>query len=456
MEPNPARMDSETGRHYRSVAAALTVIGLLLAVLGGFSSSAGAVEFESGPIPKVTSSQTCDPAKGGLLVSVIMTNDGSGTADFDYQVAISKDGEYTGGLVYKLKGIENKYEYDKSHVVPEGQSATFTAKSTAGSGVDFTLEVPVVDCQAHPMGSIAVICPSTPAEGPVLAYTYQNASQFPVDFTFEGADQPDAVKTGIKNMAAPATETRAVYEDHVAHGSIYADGVLLDTLDTTIDCAPPNHIVVSKTVVGGTGNPAFPFEVVCRPNFDTPTTVIDTFSLHNGESKSVDLPYGYSYCYAREIDPGAAWTVTALFNGSPVSDPLGENFFPNDENYTLAVTNAAVIVPIPVIPTVPDSTIPESTIPDTTIPSTTVPVTTVPDTTIPDTTIPDTTIPLTAITPVPVAAEPAPQVSPAAVVPTTLARTGSNTETPLVTGLVSFVVGIALVGASRLYRRRTA
>ncbi|MEO6629360.1 MAG: hypothetical protein ABIP03_12425 [Aquihabitans sp.] len=440
-------MKSETGRHYRSAAAALTVIGLLLAVLGVFSSSAGAVEFESGPKPTVTSSQECDPTAGGLAVTIVMANEGDGNADFDYLVRFRKDGVDVGGVSMHLTAVTSVYS--KWYPVPEGQSATFRVKSTAGSGVDFTLEVPVVDCQAHPMGSIAVICPSTPAEGPVLAYTYQNDSQFPVDFTFAGADQPDAVKTGVKNMAAPATETRAVYEDHAAHGSIYADGVLLDTLDTldtTIDCAPPNHIVVSKTVVGGTGNPAFPFEVVCRPDFDTPTTVIDTFSLHNGESKSVDLPYAYSYCYAREIDPGAAWTVTALFNGSPVSDPFGENFFPNDMNYTLAVTNTAVIVPIPVIPTVPDSTIPDST----------VPVTTIPDTTIPDTTIPSTTIPVTATTPVPVTAEPAPQVSPAAVVPTTLARTGSNTEIPLVTGLVSFVVGFALVGASRLYRRRTA
>ena len=43
-----------------------------------FSLSAGAVEFD--PIPKVTSNQQC--VEGGLLVSILMTNEGAGTATF--------------------------------------------------------------------------------------------------------------------------------------------------------------------------------------------------------------------------------------------------------------------------------------------------------------------------------------------------------------------------------------
>ena len=433
MNPHPVRMKIVPNGPYRIASASLAVLGLLLAAMGAFSPSAGAVE-QGGPMPMVTSSQACDAGQGGLEVDVVMTNAGSGLADFDYEVGLYKDGHYVNGLILHATGV--KVAYNKGQVVPEGDTAIFTVTSTSGSGASFSLEIPEVDCAANPVASITVICPSTPAEGPAFEYTYQNDSQIPVDFTFAGSNGPDVVKAGVKDMASPATETRAVWEDYEAHAEVYADGVLLASLELLIDCDPPNHIVVSKTVVGGTGHPAFDFEVICRPNFDSPTTVVDSFSLHNGESKSVDLPFAYGYCDAHEIDPGAAWTVTEMFNGYPMDGPFEEHYFPNDEDYTLDVTNTAVSVPIPVIPdTIPDSTIPEPTVPEPTIPETTVPVT--------------TSAPEVAVTP-------ASQPAPTAVSPATLARTGSNTGSQSVLGLVLLSAGLGLVGASRWYRRRTA
>ena len=215
--------------------------------------------------------------------------------------------------------------------IAEGDAATYTVTSTDGPGADFSLNVPVVDCRADPEASISLVCPSTPAEGPVLVYTYQNNSQVPVDFSFVDTFGPDIVKSAAKDMAVPATETRALYEDQAVHAEAYADGVLLDSFDTPVDCAPPNHIVVSKTVVGGTGNPAFAFEVVCHPaGSPESTTVVATFNLHDGESKSVDLPNpnDLPYCNARELDPGPAWTVTESFNGAPITTRVRRGHLP--------------------------------------------------------------------------------------------------------------------------------
>lgn len=431
--PKPVRPKTAPIRHYRSAAASLAVIGLLLAAIGALSPTAGASEFP--PIPKVTSSQTCIEGNYSSSVTIVMTNEGAGTAHFHLEWGTSYQGHVNGGGQQDFDVTDSA---ESTFKIAEDQVGTYTVTSSDGPGVNFFFETPEVDCRSNPVASIAVICPSTPAEGPVFEYTYQNDSQIPVDFTFAGSNGPDVVKAGVKDLASPATETRAVYEDYEAHAEVYADGVLLASLELLIDCAPPNHIVVSKTVVGGTGDPAFDFEVICRPDFDTPTTVIDSFSLHNGESKSVDLPFAYSYCDAHEIDPGAAWTVTEMFDGYPMDGPFEEHFFPNDTNYTLDVTNTAVSVPIPIIPdTIPDPTIPEPTVPEPTIPEPTGPVT------------------ATTSTPA-VTVAPASQPAATAVSPATLARTGSNTGRQSVVGLVLLSAGLGLVGASRRYRRRTA
>ena len=431
MKQNPVRTQIVPIRHVRIAASSLAVIGLLFAMLGTFSSTAGASEFP--PIPKVTSSQKCIDGDYSSLVTIVMANDGGGVAHFQL---LWSDADHGGVHAGGNQDFDVTDPKELTFELVEGHIVTYTVTSTDGAGANFFLETAEVDCRSNPVASIAVTCPSTPAEGPAFEYTYQNDSQIPVDFTFAGSNGPDVVKAGVKDMASPATEIRAVWEDYEAHAEVYADGVLLASLELLIDCDPPNHIVVSKTVVGGTGHPAFDFEVICRPNFDSPTTVVDSFSLHNGESKSVDLPFAYSYCDAHEIDPGPAWTVTEMFNGSPMDAPFEEHYFPNDMNYTLEVTNTAVSVPIPIIPdTIPDSTIPEPTVPEPTIPETTVPVT--------------TSAPEVAVTP-------ASQPAPTAVSPATLARTGSNTASQSVLGLVLLSAGLSLVGASRWYRRRTA
>jgi len=428
----------------------LAVIGLVVAALFAFSPTAGAVEFD--PIPKVTYSQECG-ADGALHLTFVMANEGAGTAHFNFTwyTTVGGSGTSSGNNDFEASDtpVENEFP------VWDGEAATFTVTSTDGPGVDFTLEVPEVDCLANPVASIAVICPSTPADGPVLEYTYQNDSQIPVDFTFVDTYGPDILQSGAKNMSKPATETRDLYEDHPGHAAVYADGVLLDSLDTAVDCAPPNHIVVSKTVIGGVGNPAFDFEVVCRPDFDSPVTVVDSFSLHNGESKSVDLPYIYSYCDAHEIDPGPDWTVTELFNDFPMDAPFGEHFFPNATDYTLDVTNTATLKPIPIIP---GDTIPDTTIPDSTIPESTIPVTTIPDSTVPDSVVPATepAPPTVQATPVAVSDSGTEAATPTPGNADTLPRTGSNTRTPLMVGSALLAAGLTLVGATRRSRRRTA
>ena len=223
------------------------------------------------------------------------------------------------------------------------------------------------------------------------------------------------------------------------HAEAYADGVLLDSFDTAVDCAPPNHIVVSKTVVGGTGNPAFPFEVVCHPaGSPESSTVVSTFNLHDGESKSVDLPNpnDLPYCNARELDPGPAWTVTESFNGVTHHDSsFDELSFPNDMNYTLDVTNTAVVEPTTTTSTTSTTT--------TTIP---VAVSSEDAAAIPvGTTAPR---PLTQSEPPAAIADPTPA--------TNLAQTGSDTSSTLLAGLGLLLAGLVVVGATRRSRRRAA
>jgi hypothetical protein len=365
-----------------------------------------------------------------MAVTIVMANDGPGIADFHLQWGITQNGNGVGGGQQDFEVADEPFE--ATYQVGEGRAGTFTVTSSDDPSADFSLSVPVVDCLADPVATIALICPSTPAEGPLIQYTYQNSSQVPVDFTFVDTFGPDIVKSDAKDMVDPSTATRAVYEDHSGHAEAYADGVLLDSLDTSVDCAPPNHIVVSKTVVGGTGNPSFNFEVVCRPDFESPTTVVDSFSLHGGESKSVDLPSSDSapYCNAREIDPGPAWTVTESFNGYPIDTAFDELFFPNDMDYTLDVTNTAVV----------ESTTTTST----TIPA---PVTTTPH-------------PAVTIAGVDAATDPPRQQSSPASAPDqsssgTLAQTGSDLTTSLLTGLGLLLGGLVVAGATRRSRRRT-
>jgi hypothetical protein len=487
VEPHGVSPKNVPIRPSRRVLGSLGVIALFVGALFAFSLSAGAVEFD--PIPKVTSSQQC--VDGGLLVSILMTNEGAGTATFLADWNDTLDGNIQDGGLYSFDVADNPGEL--SHTFPEGHEGTITITSTDGPGVDFSLKVPAVDCQSNPEATVAVICPSFPGEVPRLEYTYQNDSQVPVDFTFVDSYGPDIMKTGVKNMADPAIESKPVFEDVQLKAEAFADGVLLDGIDAVVDCSPPNQVTVSKIVVGGTGNPAFNFEVVCHPNdLIGPDTVVDTFSLHDGESKSVDLPVEYQVCNAHEIGPGAGWTVSETLNGSPIDSAFDAVPFPNGQDHTLVVTNTAKVEPTTTTSTV----IPSTTTPaPTTTPATT--STTNPATTTPLTTTPATTTPATTSTPpaavrgaakprttaassvasaadpmmasprgstpvlVPPAAAPpaarqvmlpAPAV-PAQTRPLALATTGSDNGTLLFAGLVLFIGGLAMVGATRRSRR---
>ena len=78
VEPHGVSPKNVPIRPSRRVLGSLGVIALFVGALFAFSLSAGAVEFD--PIPKVTSNQQC--VEGGLLVSILMTNEGAGTATF--------------------------------------------------------------------------------------------------------------------------------------------------------------------------------------------------------------------------------------------------------------------------------------------------------------------------------------------------------------------------------------
>ncbi len=434
MEPNPASPKHVPIRPSHMVAAASAVVCLLAAALFAFLPTASAVEFP--PIPTVTSSQQCIDGNYSMEVTIVMANEGTGTAQFHLEWGNTYNGSGIGGGQQNFEVTDTPVE--SAFKIAEGDAATYTVTSTDGPGADFSLNVPVVDCRADPVASISLVCPSAPAEGPVLVYTYQNNSQVPVDFSFVDTFGPDIVKSAAKDMALPATETRALYEDQAVHAEAYADGVLLDSFDTAVDCAPPNHIVVSKTVVGGTGNPAFPFEVVCHPaGSPESTTVVSTFDLHGGESKSVDLPNpnDLPYCNARELDPGPAWTVTESFNGSPITSSFDDLFFPNDMNYTLDITNTAVVEPTTTTSTTSTTT-------------TTIPVAVSSEEA--------AAIPVSKTAPRPLSQSGAPAAIAAPTPATNLAQTGSDTSSTLLAGLGLLLAGLVVVGATRRSRRRAA
>ena len=185
----------------------------------------------------------------------------------------------------------------------------------------------------------------------------------------------------------------------------------------------PFHLKVSNKVVGGSGNPTFDFQVVCTPsNGVSPDYVMANFSLHDGENATMDLPMSDS-CAAREVDPGAGWTVTRSVNGQGFSPPDLSTLQPSMD-LTVDFLNTSVTPP-------PDDS-------STTIPTTTIPTTTV-------STLPTVnTVPAAGI--IPVGASAATDPGPLA---TQLPATGSSNAAIALIALVLLGAGSALIGLAR-------
>jgi len=200
----------------------------------------------------------------------------------------------------------------------------------------------------------------------------------------------------------------------------------------------PFHLKVSNKVVGGSGNPTFDFQVVCTPiNGVSPDYVMAKFSLHDGENATMDLPMSDS-CAAREVDPGAGWTVTRSVNGQEFSPPDLSTLQPSMD-LTVDFLNTSVTPP----PDDSSTTIPTTTLPTTTIPTTTIPTTTIPTTTV--STLPTVnTVPAAGI--IPVGASAATDPGPLA---TQLPATGSSNAAIALIALVLLGAGSALIGLAR-------
>ena len=90
MEPNPASPKHVPIRPPRMAAAASAVVCLLAAALFAFLPTASAVEFP--PIPTVTSSQQCIDGNYSMEVTIVMANEGAGTAHFHLEWATRTTG----------------------------------------------------------------------------------------------------------------------------------------------------------------------------------------------------------------------------------------------------------------------------------------------------------------------------------------------------------------------------
>lgn len=172
---------------------------------------------------------------------------------------------------------------------------------------------------------------------------------------------------------APATTKLLFLEDQVASVTVTSNsgsGATYTVSFNPVDCVPQVfHLTVSKKVIGGSGDPAFEFEVVCHPA-EGPEYVLAEFSLHDGESQSVDFPDA-DPCYVDEKSPGAEWVVTQSINGDGFGPPTHDMLLTGADQ-TMDFINTAKTPPTTdsttsvVATTVPGSTQP-STSPSSTV-----------------------------------------------------------------------------------------
>ena len=170
----PCQLDPSPTRPPRVAVASLAVIGLLVAALAP-PPPASAVEFP--PVPKVTSTQTCIDGNYSMEVTITMANDGAGTAHFHLEWGNTLNGNGVGGGQQDFEVTDTPFK--AIYEVAEGYAATYTVTSADGPGVDFSLDVPAVDCRANPVASVAVVCPSLPGDVPPSSTRIRTTARFP-------------------------------------------------------------------------------------------------------------------------------------------------------------------------------------------------------------------------------------------------------------------------------------
>jgi len=316
--------------------ALLLILAVALTCLAALGPAQSALASEFNPKPVVNATQTCtgDPAK--LVVALQLTNPGTAAASFHVDAAI--------GGIHQTDDfvVSPGAEEDPSYAGVEGQPIDVVVTSSDDAGLHFEVYAAHVDCLADPTASIAVECPATIGGQANVVYSYANPSSVPAYFEFMAPPSGgSSFGWDVSNQPTPLTTDYAVDEGTHVHVSVLADNVTIATLDQTVHCLPdPHHVVVSKKVVDSPGgNPAFDFRVECGKNGTIIGTIIDSFPLHDGESKSVAVPPG-SQCVVNEASPPAGhYDVAHSLDGAPAEHTTGTFGFSSDADHTVAFTN---------------------------------------------------------------------------------------------------------------------
>lgn len=289
----------------------------------------------------------------GPLVFTVSNGDNDSfdwSSNIDVEAVFVKGGTGGGGNLYRYPGTSDTSDTDlTTQTNPGGEKATISHVSVC-----------YVEAQAPGTGNLAVSKDVVGGEGDESFDFTVDCGQvelLPGDEAFSlGDDETHAIQNLPDGTVCTVTETdpggdvttTVTVNGGTATEGLSADATIEEGQTATVAFtnsfpAPPpppevGGIVVSKDVTAGPEGQSFSFTLACE-GLDLADTD-ESFTLTDGQSKTVgDIPAG-SECTVTEADPGTGWSTTVSINGGATTDArTADVTVAPDANQTVDFTN---------------------------------------------------------------------------------------------------------------------
>ena len=228
----PSQNTSSGVRSRVSLAAKLAAVAISFLGVAAFAASISpqtASADATGPVPALDIDYGC--AAGELHYVVKMTNAGLGSSHFDISV-----NRGSGATLYEYDVVSGN-TVTQTFIVTQGTYAFFDISNVDDATIVVEDQKVTADCKAEPYTEIGVICPADHSTPFVylewVNLSYAHAAYFEV--VLNGVKEAEGSSYGANNTHLLSFDL--VDGQHVA-AAILADGVVIEEVNTDVDCPP--------------------------------------------------------------------------------------------------------------------------------------------------------------------------------------------------------------------------